>query len=184
MRKIKKIPVFLLALVLCIGMMAIPAFAASSTQDGIQVTLAADKESYSQGEQITAVLTVTNTNETAVSNVSLENVIPEGYELADGSEATKQVESLKAGETVTLTAVYTAEDAGVKETDQESDSSAESDTEKQPVTGGPSDNTGAGILPETIRVTDLALKQVTMPISHSGRHCSYLHVQRLLQSLP
>lgn len=146
MRKIKKIPVFLLALVLCIGMMAIPAFAASSTQDGIQVTLAADKESYSQGEQITAVLTVTNTNETAVSNVSLENVIPEGYELADGSEATKQVESLKAGETVTLTAVYTAEDAGVKETDQESDSSAESDTdtEKQPVTGGPSDNTGAG----------------------------------------
>ena len=118
--------------------MAIPAFAASSTQDGIQVTLAADKESYSQGEQITAVLTVTNTNETAVSNVSLENVIPEGYELADGSEATKQVESLKAGETVTLTAVYTAEDAGVKETDQESDSSAESDTEKQPVTGGPS----------------------------------------------
>ena len=79
MRKIKKIPVFLLALVLCIGMMAIPAFAASSTQDGIQVTLAADKESYSQGEQITAVLTVTNTNETAVSNVSLENVIPEGY---------------------------------------------------------------------------------------------------------
>ena len=147
MRKIKKIPVFLLALVLCIGMMAIPAFAASSTQDGIQVTLAADKESIQSGRADHSCLNGDKyKRDGRVSNVSLENVIPEGYELADGSEATKQVESLKAGETVTLTAVYTAEDAGVKETDQESDSSAESDTdtEKQPVTGGPSDNTGAG----------------------------------------
>ncbi|MFQ9889913.1 MAG: hypothetical protein ACLRWM_05820 [Streptococcus sp.] len=46
-----------------------------------------DKEKYSKSEEIAATLTVTNTNDTAVSNVSLENLIPEGYKLADGSEA-------------------------------------------------------------------------------------------------
>lgn len=51
-------------------------------------------------------LSVKNTNETAVKNVSLENLIPEGYKLAEDCEATKLVELLGAGETATLTAIY------------------------------------------------------------------------------
>ena len=54
----------------------------SDSQDGLEVTLTTDKEKYSKGEEIVATLTVTNTNDTAVSNVSLENLIPEGYKLA------------------------------------------------------------------------------------------------------
>ena len=95
----KKCGVLFLTVLLCITMMAVPALAASDSQDGLEVTLTTDKEKYSKSEEIAATLTVTNTNDTAVSNVSLENLIPEGYKLADGSEAAKQVESLDAGGT-------------------------------------------------------------------------------------
>ncbi len=112
MRAMKKIPVFLLTMILCIGSMAMPAFAASSYQDGLEVTLTTNKELYSQSEHIVSTLTVTNTNDFAVSNVSLENMIPEGYTLAEGTEVTKQIESLDAGETVSLTVTYVPESSG------------------------------------------------------------------------
>lgn len=111
MRVIKKIPVFLLMTILCIALMAMPVLAASSSQDGLEVTLTTDKESYSQSEKIVATLMVTNTNDFAASNVSLENVIPEGYALAEGSEATKQIESLGAGETVSLSVTFVPADS-------------------------------------------------------------------------
>ena len=94
MRAIKKIPVFLLTMILCIGLVAMPALATSSSQDGLEVTLTTDKESYSQGEQIVATLTVTNTNDFVVNNVSLESVIPEGYTLAEGTDATNVYDTL------------------------------------------------------------------------------------------
>lgn len=145
MKAVKRILIYLLAMIVCIGMMTIHAFAASSTQDGLEVMLTTDKEEYSQGEQITATLTVTNTNEVAVSNISLESMIPEGYMLADGSESTKEVESLGAGETVALTVIYVADSASSGETDPGNgdgtgigDNSG-SETENQPETG---DNSG------------------------------------------
>ena len=79
----KKCGALFLTVLLCITMMAVPALAASDSQDGFEVTLTTDKEEYSKGEEIAATLTVTNTNDTAVSNVSLENLIPDGYKLAD-----------------------------------------------------------------------------------------------------
>ena len=88
-----------------------PVYAASTSQDGLEVTLTTDKETYDKGEQIEATLTVTNTNDFAINNVSLENMIPEGYKLSKGSTATKQVESLDAGETVSLTVTYVSEDS-------------------------------------------------------------------------
>lgn len=140
MRAIKKIPVFLLTMILCIGLMAMPAFAASSSQDGLEVTLTTDKETYSQGEQIVATLTVTNTNEIEVSNVSLENVIPQGYTLAEGAEATKQIESLGAGETVSLTVTYVpegSENSGEQSgTGNDSGSSSNTGTGSNNTTGG------------------------------------------------
>ena len=111
----KKCGALFLTVLLCITMMAVPALAASDSQDGFEVTLTTDKEEYSKGEEIAATLTVTNTNDTAVSNVSLENLIPDGYKLADGSEAAKQVESLGAGETVSMTVTYVAEESDAGE---------------------------------------------------------------------
>ena len=133
MKVIKRIQIFLLMMVLSIGFMVMPVLAASLSQDGLEVTLTTDKESYSQDDQIVATLTVTNTNDFAVSHVSLENVIPEGYKLADGSEVTKQVESLESGESATLTVTYVTDSVNDNESDPSSGNNA-----------GNGENSGAG----------------------------------------
>ncbi|MGN1142331.1 MAG: VWA domain-containing protein [Oliverpabstia sp.] len=106
MKRLKKALAFLLAMVLCLGMTMMNVSAASSGQDGLEVTLTADKDQYRKGEKITATLTVTNTNDESVSNITMENIIPDGYSLADGLEAVKKVESLAPGETVSMTVTY------------------------------------------------------------------------------
>lgn len=111
MKTMKKVSAFLLMVVLCMSIMVMPAFATTTSQDGLEVTLTTDKETYDKGEQIEVTLVVTNTNDFAVSNVSLENMIPEGYKLSEGSMATKQVESLAPGEMVSLTVTYVAVDS-------------------------------------------------------------------------
>lgn len=109
MKVVKKFMAFLLMLILCISMTAIPAFAKSLTQDGLEVTLITDKSEYSQSEQIITTLTVKNTNDFAIKNVSLENVVPDGYKLAENSDLEKQVESLGTGETVSIKVTYISE---------------------------------------------------------------------------
>ena len=145
MKTIKKFPTFLLAIILCVGMMVIPAYAESSTQDGLEVNLTTNKETYSQDEQIVATLTVTNTNEVAVSNVSLENVIPEGYKLADGSEATKQVESLESGESVTLTVTYVTDSVNNNESEPSNGNNTGSGDISGAGTGNDSGNNSSGL---------------------------------------
>ena len=54
----KKCGVLFLTVLLCITMMAVPALAASDSQDGLEVTLTTDKEKYSKSEEIAATLTV------------------------------------------------------------------------------------------------------------------------------
>lgn len=102
MKAIKKFSVVILVVMLCISITK-TSFAAMETQDGLEVTLSTDKEEYEKGEQITAVLTLTNTNNTTINHVSLETLIPEGYSLTEPSSVTsKYIEALKSGETVTL----------------------------------------------------------------------------------
>ncbi|MBD5103517.1 MAG: hypothetical protein HDT47_01485 [Ruminococcaceae bacterium] len=81
-------------------------FEVMSLQDGIEATLTTDKEEYLSDEPITATLTVKNTSDTAIVNVSLESLIPEEYKLADDSVATKQIDVLNASESVTLIVTY------------------------------------------------------------------------------
>ncbi|HIU69604.1 MAG TPA: VWA domain-containing protein [Candidatus Scubalenecus merdavium] len=109
MRKIQKLFIVLFTLVLCFGISTIPAFAASVSQDGLEVTLVTDKTAYEQDEQITATLVVLNTNEQPVSNVSLKHLVPDGYELADGSTDTKEIESIAANDYVSFEVVYGAD---------------------------------------------------------------------------
>ena len=109
MKVVKKFTTFLLMLILCISLTAIPAFAESLTQDGLEVTLITDKSEYSQSEQIVTTLTVKNTNDFAIKNVLLENAVPEGYKLAENSDLKKQVESLGTGETVSVKVTYISE---------------------------------------------------------------------------
>lgn len=85
---------------------AITAHAAEITQDGIEIGLVTDKAAYSADESITATVTVTNTNDFAVTDVSLQSITPEGYQIASGSEDLKQIEMLNAKESVVLTVTY------------------------------------------------------------------------------
>lgn len=109
MRKIQKLFIVLFTLVFCFGISTIPAFAASVSQDGLEVTLVTDKTAYDEDEQITATLVVLNTNEQPVSNVSLKHLVPDGYELADGSTDTKEIESIAANDYVSFEVVYEAD---------------------------------------------------------------------------
>lgn len=106
MKLIKNIPICFLAMLLCLGIMRVPVYAATSSQDGLEVTLTTDKKSYNKGDQIVATLMVTNKNDVAVDNVILENLIPDNYKLAEGSIGEKQIESLAAGEKVSITVTY------------------------------------------------------------------------------
>ena len=112
MKGMRKLSAILLAVMLCVGIINIPVFAATTSQDGLEVTLTTDKDEYSQGEEITATLTVKNTSEFAVNNVSLKGIIPEGYELAEGTEATKKSDTLEAGKTLEVVVTYVAEANG------------------------------------------------------------------------
>lgn len=87
-------------------MIAMPVCAESLNQDGLEVTFTTDKESYNQGEQITATLTVTNKNNAEVNNVSVENLLPEGYKATNDSEMMKKVKTLGVGETISVTVAY------------------------------------------------------------------------------
>lgn len=106
MKKLKKISALFLAMILCIAMMAVHVSAAPVSQDGVEISLTTDKGEYGKTEKIVAALTVKNTNEFAVTNLSLENFVPDGYKLADGETAVKQLLSLEAGETAELTVTY------------------------------------------------------------------------------
>lgn len=112
MKQARKIPILLLAILFSIAMMTVSAFAATSSQDGVKVTLKTDKSNYKKGESIVAAITVKNMSGTELANVSLEGLIPNGYVLDSKSAATKTVETLAAGGTETLTVTYTAKSGG------------------------------------------------------------------------
>lgn len=142
----KRISAFLLMVVLCMSMI-MPAFAASASQDGLNVTLTTNKKGYQQGEQIQATLTVTNTNDYAVSNVSLENITPDGYKLSEGTVPIKDIGSLAAGETVSFGVTYIPEGSA-------NDIGNESNPENspQPETGTNTDisnGSGSNSVPQT-----------------------------------
>lgn len=93
----------ILPAILCMNLLALPTAAAAVTEyDGLCVTVEMDKEHYDNGESITATITVTNTTEETIVIVNLEQLIPDGYRLVEGSVASKENVDIKAGETVTL----------------------------------------------------------------------------------
>ena len=147
MKIIKKIIVFILTMMLSMGTFAIPVFASSLSQDGLEVTLTTDKEKYKKTDQITATLKVTNENDYTINNVSLENVIPEGYILVDGVENIKRIETLDAGETVTLAVTYipskqktNTEKPGIGDGSDNNNSSSTSNTGENTTKPGASSN--------------------------------------------
>ena len=106
MRRLKRTLIYLLAMVLCSGIFMVPVLGAVQEQDGIKVTLTTDKDTYAKGETISAVLSVENTNEEAVQNVTLKNYVPDGYKLAENAEEVKTAAALQPGESISAAVTY------------------------------------------------------------------------------
>lgn len=120
-------------------------FAASTTQDGLEVSLTTDKEAYSKEEKITATLSVKNTNESDVTDIAMETIIPDGYEVADETKNNKQLDKLAPNESTELKVAYVAkskgevsQDSQVSQESQKSEVSTVSPSNDSPQTG---DNT-------------------------------------------
>lgn len=139
MKNVKRIFVITFMLAFIISISSINAFAATVTQDNLEVTLVTDKEKYAEDEQIKATLTVENNNKVPVTNVDLETVLPDGYKLADKSENKKTVDSIAAGESVSLDVTLEKDNTKKESTPSEPSTDAKSST--NPVSGGNSGTT-------------------------------------------
>lgn len=140
MKNVKQIFVIIFMLAFILSISSINAFAATVTQDNLEVTLVTDKEKYSENEQIKTTLTVKNNNDTAVTNVDLETALPDGYKLADKSENKKTVDSIAAGESVSLD--VTLEKDSTKKDSTPSELPTDSKSSTNPVRGGNSGSSG------------------------------------------
>lgn len=93
-------------------LMVLPASADSySEYEGVQVMVKMDKEEYVEGEQITATITVVNTNAQSVTIANLEQLIPEGYVLSENSDVSTQDVELKSGQSLELKVTFEGEPA-------------------------------------------------------------------------
>lgn len=132
MKKCKKLLALTMAVLLAFACFALPSFSVfSGSQYGLEATIVTDKESYKANEEIHVTVTVKNTNDFKVEDVSIESLLPETLTLKDGSSSTKTVD-LEAGETLTLsfTAVKEKEENSATVPESEGTTPTETETVK------------------------------------------------------
>ena len=120
MFKLSKISLFALYLIILSALFVIPVYAETGTfeQDGISVSYSTDKEQYTEEDEITATLKVTNNNADPVYNVELEGTTPEGFELVEGSLKYQSIAELRTGESRELETIY-LKSKGASESDSD-----------------------------------------------------------------
>lgn len=96
----------IIMLIVLLQCSVLPVMASQMEHEGLEVTVQMDKEIYEEGEPITATITVKNTNPETVTITNLEQLIPEGYKLAEDSEANTTDVVLGPEESVTLNVTY------------------------------------------------------------------------------
>lgn len=115
MRKRKIFSAFFAA-VISIGMMLLPCTASavedSGTQDGLVASICSEKYEYSADEDIELTFKVTNTNDFAVENVSLEAIIPDGLTIKDEADTSVNTVSLASDESLELSLVVAKKSGG------------------------------------------------------------------------
>jgi len=102
------------ALMLSVGVfsfaMPVAASAVAEYRD-VKVVVQMDKEQYEEDEPITATITAVNTGSQSVTIVNLEQLIPEGYVLAEDSQAATGDVEMKPGQTIVLRVTFEGEPA-------------------------------------------------------------------------
>ena len=79
MKKFKKLLFATINTMLLIIFMITPVMAATTTQDGLNVTLSTDKTNYSNEDTINATVTVENQNSYAITGIEINSIIPKIY---------------------------------------------------------------------------------------------------------
>ena len=78
MKKCKRLVALTMAVLIAFVCFALPSLASSTaSQYGLEATIVTDKESYKANEEIHVTVTVKNTNDFKVENVSMESLLPE-----------------------------------------------------------------------------------------------------------
>lgn len=106
MKNVKKIFLLMLVLLFLFCVTEVSASAKSILQDGLNVSIVTEKQSYESTEGISAKLSVTNTNHFDVKNLQLEILTPEGYSLQEKSNGSMQMEVLSSGQSAELNTVF------------------------------------------------------------------------------
>lgn len=111
MKKSLKYLSVILVMLITLFSFSITALAQTTEQDGLQVSLTTDKQSYSLNEDIEITVSVTNTNDFTVEDVSIEALLPDNFELKDSKQetSTKAID-LKAGEKTNLSVTAVVKD--------------------------------------------------------------------------
>lgn len=112
MRILKRMTAVLLALLSCAALLVLPAAATFVEHQGLEISIVMDKEEYMEGEPITATITVTNVSAESITIVNLEQLIPEGYALAEDSDVAMKDVEMMPGRTLVLKVTFVGEPGG------------------------------------------------------------------------
>lgn len=84
---------------------------AEDVKDGILVTVSSDKENYNSEDEVNLKITVKNTNDFEVSDIKVENILPDGISLVSG-DISKDSIHLQANEEATMDLTVKKADSG------------------------------------------------------------------------
>lgn len=119
--------------------------AENKSDDGLEVTIVTDKNEYSAADEIKVEISVKNTNDYAVEDVTVEALLPEGLTLKDGSSLTKTVD-IEAGATEVLTVIATGSQNSSDEGNVgNSDNTEDSTNTEDSANNGESTNNGESV---------------------------------------
>lgn len=109
-RQMRKLAVVIVLMLGLLGNHSI-AYANTSIEEGISVSIETDKTTYEKDEEITIKTIVRNLKGVSIHDFSLENVIPDGFKLTNGTNKALDQEELKPGEEIILsTTIIEGED--------------------------------------------------------------------------
>lgn len=103
----------------------------NNSQDGLVASITTEKDSFQANEDIDLTFKVTNTNDFAVENVSLEAIIPDGLKLKNENNTSINTVSLASGESLELTLTVVKESSVIVVPIETTEPNTEQPTETQ-----------------------------------------------------
>lgn len=77
-------------------------YANTNVEEGISVSVETDKDAYKKNEEITIVTTIKNLKGVSIQDLSLENIVPDGFKVTNETKKELEKKELKSGEEIIL----------------------------------------------------------------------------------